>query len=255
MAELTDYLANAPALDVITLTGSGEPLLNSAVGEIITAIKTRWPHIKTALLTNGTLLQDPAIRQSIMALDYVLPSLDAVSPDVFNKINQPHAALDNNAVIQGIIDFAHEYKGALWLEVFILPGINDTSAELARFKEVITRINPARVQLNALDRPAAYAGVAEASQERLEQIAAFMAPLPVEIIARHYKPQIRTDTRQSLTESILATLKRRPCTIEDLAATTGENINTLRVTLGTLQQEQHLKTASVGGRLFYTTGA
>ncbi|MDD5676213.1 MAG: radical SAM protein, partial [Chitinivibrionales bacterium] len=177
LGELSEYLQEAPALDVITLTGSGEPLLNRAIGDIVAAIKSTWPQYKIALLTNGTLLQYPEVRRAVSPVDYVLPSLDAITPSVFKKINQPHASLNNDTVIRGIIDFAHEYKGALWMELFIVPGINDSENELKGLKEALLKIAPARVQLNTLDRPAAFSGVSAASTAQLERIAAFLAPL------------------------------------------------------------------------------
>ena len=87
--ELSRYFNNNPNPDYITFSGAGEPTLNSRLGEILRFIKERWPQVPTAVLTNGSLLYDPAVRQEILASDVVLPSLDAVSDRAFRRIDRP----------------------------------------------------------------------------------------------------------------------------------------------------------------------
>ena len=71
--------------DYITFSGSGEPSLNSKLGKVIEFIKTQKPYIKTAVLTNSTLFDDPDVRQSLLKAELVIPSLDAVSNKAFIK--------------------------------------------------------------------------------------------------------------------------------------------------------------------------
>ncbi|MCL2219109.1 MAG: radical SAM protein [Chitinispirillia bacterium] len=186
IAEIDDYLEGAgnPAPDYVTFGGSGEPTLHSGLGRIIGHIKGRFPAQKLALLTNSTLLSDKQLRRDILLCDLILPSLDAVTDDVFRGVNVPESSLTCEGVINGLTALSSEYKGQLWLEVFISPGINDGDAEIALFKEVITKINPTRVQLNSLDRPGTVNTLSAAPRASLEDIAKRFAPLPVEIIAR-----------------------------------------------------------------------
>ena len=90
IAELTEFLKTNPPLDFITFSGAGEPLLNNKISEIIAFLKTNFPQYKLALITNSTLLSDENIRNEIKNIDLLLPSLDAVSSDVFKKINRPN---------------------------------------------------------------------------------------------------------------------------------------------------------------------
>ena len=53
--ELTDYFANNPKPDYITFSGSGEPTLNSSIGNVLHFIRNRFHDIPVAVLTNGTL--------------------------------------------------------------------------------------------------------------------------------------------------------------------------------------------------------
>jgi wyosine [tRNA(Phe)-imidazoG37] synthetase (radical SAM superfamily) len=177
------------------------------------------------LLTNGTLFHLPEVRSDVLPFDYILPSLDAISPEIFALINRNHKALDVNAMIEGLIIFARQYTGTIWVEVFIIPGINDSPEELAKFKDILTRIKPARVQLNSLDRPGTESNVQQASPQRLHEIAQYLLPLPVEIIARgaYLVPAPQSDTEAIST--IISTIKRRPLSIEEVAALGSITIN------------------------------
>jgi len=120
--ELIDYFNNNPDPDYITFSGSGEPTLNIQIGEVLRYIKQIKPDIPVAVLTNGTMLFEKDVRDALMDADLVLPSLDAVTEEVFQKINRPPGDLTAKKYISGIIDFKNSFKGKIWLEVFILPG-------------------------------------------------------------------------------------------------------------------------------------
>jgi wyosine [tRNA(Phe)-imidazoG37] synthetase (radical SAM superfamily) len=249
--EIDDFLSGAPSPDVITFAGSGEPTLNTALPELLRHIQDRYPQYKTALLTNGSLLYLEELRQSSLAFDFVLPSIDAVRQETFEKINQPAGGLSNRKAIDGLIAFSKIYSGILWVEVFIIPGINDDEVELALLKETLEKVSLDRVHLNTLDRPPAFAGVQSASPERLRQIARFLAPLPVEIISRKAKAGPRISISRRDIDYFLATLRRRPMTVEDLSVTLGKNINEMYVLLDTLYNKKLITTQIVNNRTFY----
>ena len=249
--ELTHYLSTKPSLDHITFGGSGEPTLNTGTGRIVRFLKESYPQYKCALLTNGTLLYLPQVREEVLPFDIVLPSLDAVSDAVFAKVNRPHGKLENNAVIKGLIEFRKSYKGLVWLEVFIVPGINDTPEELALFKKAITEINPDRVQLNSLDRPGTCGWVRPASMEKLQEIAGFFSPLPVEIISRQAKNSPLPQAAERASDSILAMVARRPSTIEEIATLAGLTINEADRILSALVSSHRIEKQVTGNRSFY----
>jgi wyosine [tRNA(Phe)-imidazoG37] synthetase (radical SAM superfamily) len=250
-AELDDFLSTSPILDVVTFTGSGEPTLHSGVGSLITYVRQRYPRYKTALLTNSTLLHIPEVRQSVLAVDYALPSLDAVSDAVFTKINRPSGDIDARMVIDGLVAFSKEYEGILWVEVFIVPGINDSDSELSLLKSVLTAMKLSRVQLNTLDRPGACEWVEPAKPQRLREIARFFAPLPVEIISRNMLPTMPNDSQTATVPAILSILKRRPSTVEDLSIACRASINELQLTLKSLVDKGEITSALTDGKLFY----
>lgn len=223
--ELKDYLTKSPEIDYITFSGSGEPTLCSGIGKIISFIKNNFSQYKLALLTNSTLLNDPTVQQDILNVDVILPSLDAVSEDIFKKINRPCNEIKSKDIINGLINFRNIFKGKILLEVFILPGINDHDEEIKLFKESLSLIKPDLIQLNSLDRPGTESWVTKSKEENLIKIKEYFDPLPVEIIAKFKKGTKITFEQENIENKILSVLYRRPCTLEDLTNTTGLNIH------------------------------
>lgn len=252
IAELSDYLHQNPQLDYVTFGGSGEPTLNTALGKCISFVKEKFPRYKTALLTNGTLFTLPDVRAEVMPVDLILPSVDAISDDAFSKVNRPHSSLDNRCILEGLKALSQEYKGNLWLEVFIIPGVNDNAEELSRFKSYLLEIKPTRVQLNSLDRPGAYEWVKVASAETLKKIAEFFSPLPVEIISRSLRDVPLSEIPDADAEqTILSLLRRRPSTIEELSSVSGITINHLSVLLDKLIKQGDADSETIGNQCFY----
>jgi wyosine [tRNA(Phe)-imidazoG37] synthetase (radical SAM superfamily) len=183
-AELAHFLDSSPVLDFVTFGGSGEPTLNTALGDLIAFVCDSFPQYKTAVLTNGTLLGDSAVRAALMRASVVLPSLDAVLPATFARLNRHCEGIELDTMIEGLVEFSREYTGRILLEVFIIPGLNDSPEEIQLFKSVIARIGPEQVQLNSLDRPGTCEWVTPADRATLERIARELAPLPVKIVSR-----------------------------------------------------------------------
>jgi len=130
IAELLQFMSNNPKIDYFTFSGSGEPTLNSRIGDVLNFIKKEYPKIKTAVLTNGSLLYDKNLRAELLDADVILPSLDAASQDVFEKIDRPNPELNIETYIQGLVDLRKEYSGQIWLEILLLRGYNDSKEEL-----------------------------------------------------------------------------------------------------------------------------
>jgi wyosine [tRNA(Phe)-imidazoG37] synthetase (radical SAM superfamily) len=252
IGELDHYLSTRPALDYVTFAGSGEPTLNTALGEVIQYVKQSFSSYRTALLTNGMLLCQPDVRSEIMPVDLALPSLDAVSDDVFNRINRPFPGITARQMIDGLVAFSRMYKGQLWIEVFIVPGINDTPEELELFKHTLRAISPDRVQLNSLDRPGACDWVKAAAPARLSSIAVYLQPLPVEIISRDAASVLSsTVPSPTIGYTIRDQLRRRPATIEEIAVLCGMTINEARQVLNEMIGQGAIVESIVGGRKFF----
>lgn len=249
--ELKDYFNNNPDPDYITFSGSGEPALNSRIGDIINFIGSLRPDVPIAVLTNGTLFYDKSVRNELSGADLVLPSLDAISQEIFNKINRPVIGLDVHDHIQGLIDFRKEYKGQIWLEVFILPDYNTSKEELIGLKKAIKDIAPDKVQLNSLDRPGTVRDIKEISEKELNHIKDILNFKNIEIV-KSARNRRKIESYSNDTESmILQTLKRRPCTIEDICEISQMNSNEISKYLDVLEKEYLIKRIRKERGIFY----
>jgi len=179
--ELKNYLSENKKPDFITFSGSGEPTLNSGLGYMIDEIK-KITDTPVAVITNSSLISDKQVRKELAKADLVIPSLDAVSENLFKKIDLPHKDLKINDIIEGLIKFRKEYTGKIWLEIMVLKGFNDTKEEFLKFKEIIKKINPDKVQLNTLDRAPAYDIAQKADEKKLNSLKEILETNNLEII-------------------------------------------------------------------------
>ena len=249
--ELKHYFENNPEPDYITFSGSGEPTLNSKIGELLHFIKALKPHIPTAVLTNGTLFYSPKLRKEVLNADVVLPSLDAGTEGVFQKINRPAESLDLEKCIQGLVDFREEFSGKIWLEVLILPGYNDSDEEIAALKKAILRIKPDSVQLNTLDRPGTESNLRAATTIELKSITDAWGLKNVEIIAKAAQRKDIQSYRNDIESTIEETIARRPCTAEDLSQILGMHINEINKYLDVLENDNKINSVRQERGLFY----
>ena len=171
-----------PEVDYLTLCGIGEPTLYKYIGKLIRHLKTNYPSHKLCLITNSTLFGQSELHADLLLCDLIMPSLDAVSEAVFQKINRPHKELNLPQIIEGLISFRKQYFGLLWLEIFFLEGINDTIEELSLLKEACLRIKPDLVQLNSLDRSGLFDWVKKMPHKRMVEIQEYMEPLATRIV-------------------------------------------------------------------------
>ncbi|MFO8066396.1 MAG: radical SAM protein [Bacteroidales bacterium] len=249
--ELSAYFKNNPDPDYITFSGSGEPLLNSRFGDILKFIKKNKPNIPVAVLTNGSLLFDKEVRESLLDADLVLPSLDAASQEVFEAINRPHPSIKIEQYIKGLIDFRKEFNGKIWLEVFILPGYNDHMEELLALKEAIIKIQPDSVQLNTMDRPGTEENLLSASKEVLEKIIKLWNLDNVKIIAAADNRKNIKSYRKDIESAILETINRRPCTLDDLSKILGLHVNEINKYLDSLEKDDKITSVKQNRGIFY----
>ena len=244
------FATNTTAIDYITISGSGEPTLNSGIGDIVRSIKDNIVDIPLAVLTNGTLLYDKNVRDALLAADVVLPSLDAATATGFARINRHHRSITVDRYIEGLVAFRQEYRGKIWLEIFILPGYNDSDAELQALRQAILKIQPDSVQLNTLDRPGTVAGLRGATLVELERIAAALDLECVEIIAAADiggAPSCRKEAESVLLEMIA----RRPCTLDDLVTTLGMPAPAIHTIVAALATAEKIEAVQLDRGLFY----
>ncbi len=254
-AELDNFLAAKPKLDYITFSGAGEPTLYQNLGEVINFLKERYPQYKLALITNSTLFSEEQVRKEVLPCDLLLPSLDAGSDEVLQKINRPNAKITLNEIIEGLICLRKEYKGKIWLETFIIPGINDHHDELVRLKALIGLICPDKVQLNSLDRPGVEEWVKSPSSYQMHEIQLYFRnklDCPVEVISRTYKPPYITPDEDEGLLLLTETLKKHSGTKQYYSKHLSIHVNEVSKLLNCIYAKGHLLLKKKGKRIVYS---
>ncbi len=155
-------------IDYLTFSGTGEPTLNPYIGEIIKRIKKKYK-IPLCLLTNSSLLWDHNLIKKVAKCDLIMASLDAISDDVFYKINRPLPGTYIEYVLIGLKKLVKITKGKVIIEIMLVKGINDTPGELEKLSNAVKDINPHGVFLNTVDRPPVD-NVTGLTKQELEQI-------------------------------------------------------------------------------------
>jgi wyosine [tRNA(Phe)-imidazoG37] synthetase (radical SAM superfamily) len=214
IAELKEKIESGAAIDFLTFSGSGEPTLHSGLGRLIKYAK-KFPGLKTAVITNGSLLWRKDVASDLVEADVALPTLSSVNEESFKRIHRPCPELQLPRIVDGLVEFRKNFKGEIWLEVFIVKGINDTEAEMRALAETVKKINPDRVQLNTSARIPSEEFSLSADQEQMEKLAKILGDR-AEVIADF---RARHDSKKSgaTEDDVLNYLKRRPGTVEDIA--------------------------------------
>lgn len=166
---LAQHDNEAKQLKYITLSGSGEPTLHIRIKDVISGIK-QICNIPVAVITNASLLSEKSVRQELLEADLIVPSLDAVDPDIFTAMNRPSEQIVLSSVVEGLVNLRKEFKGRIWLEVMVVKGINDSLGHMRKFKEIIEQVRPDKIQLNSPVRTTAEPDVLPVTRAKLEKI-------------------------------------------------------------------------------------
>jgi wyosine [tRNA(Phe)-imidazoG37] synthetase (radical SAM superfamily) len=238
------------SVDYIAISGSGEPTLNLAIGKVIEGIKELTP-TPVAVITNSSLLHHGEVREAIIQADVVMPSLDAVTPSVFETINRPHPSLDVAQIIQSLADFRSEYAGQIWLEILLCRGVNDGREEIEELQQAIRTIKPDKVQLNTVVRPAVEDYASTLLPDRMEQIRTSLGG-DAEIIAE-FEGHGQTIAGKHVEEKVIHLIQRRPVTPDDLARTLGLHHLEITKILDKLTKEGRITYRVFNQQLYYET--
>ncbi|STO32161.1 molybdenum cofactor biosynthesis protein A [Fusobacterium necrogenes] len=155
--------------DYITFSGSGEPTLSKDIGEIIDWIKEHTD-VKVCVITNGLLLDDSVVVNEIKNADLIIPTLNSVDNMIFKKINRPSVSSDVLQIMAGLKNLSEKYLGEIYLESFIIEGLNDSDEHTEKMVKFLKNIKFTKLQLNSLDRVGTEKWVKATSQEILRRI-------------------------------------------------------------------------------------
>ena len=155
--------------DYITFSGSGEPTLSKDLGKIINWIKSNT-EAKVCLITNSLLLDNDEVVSEVLEADLIIPTLNSVDDEIFHKINRPDKDIHISSLMSGLKKLSEKYKGEVFLETFIVEGVNDNKEHIEKMAEFLKNIRFTKLQLNSLARKGAENWVKPASLECLNKV-------------------------------------------------------------------------------------
>ena len=142
--------------DYITFSGSGEPTLSLDLGNISKAIKEDLKYKgKICLITNSLLLANKQVTKELEYIDLIVPTLNTLKQDIFEKIVRPDYRTSVDEIKKGFINLNNSnYKGKIWIEIFILENINDSEENFIEIADFLNseNIRYDKIQLNTIDR-------------------------------------------------------------------------------------------------------
>jgi wyosine [tRNA(Phe)-imidazoG37] synthetase (radical SAM superfamily) len=141
------------AIDYLTLVPDGEPTLDLHLGEEIKLLRKLG--LKIAVITNSSLIWKTDVREELLMADWVSLKVDALSSDVWRKVNRPHGSLSLGRILEGISEFARVFKGELATETMLIQGFNDRAEEIEEISVFVAGLKPKKSYISVPIRPPA----------------------------------------------------------------------------------------------------
>lgn len=240
-------------IDWVTFVGSGETTLNSELGWMIKRTK-EITDLPVAVITNGSLLYLPEVRNELLFADAVLPTLDAGNPDLYRKINRPHPEITYERLISGLTAFRREYKGKLWVEVMLVQGLNDTRETLIEIANALKDVNPDEIHINLPTRPPVEKWVRPPTEESVNLAMGIFGELAH--VVRPADGYFDLGVGDDLEEAVIGIITRHPMRQEELERALEQWAPTeVQKTLDNLLASGKALVVERNGVLFWSSGS
>lgn len=247
-AELERWLAEDGQADYITFAGSGEPTLYSRLGELIDFIKN-LTDIPVIVLSNGTLFHRLDVCEEAAKADIVKMSLSAWDEQSFQRINRPAPGLSFKTALAGERNFRAVFSGQLWLEVFLMEGINAAQEQVEKIAAIVAEIAPDKIHLNTAVRPPAEESARPVAKEMLEALCDLFVPR-AEMIASFDVASL-AETNELGVDELVGLIGRHPSTAAQLAAISGGTKEAIQAVLAPLIEAGRLQIEVRAGEIYY----
>jgi len=246
LEELKNYLKDVKEYDVVTLVGDGEPTLFEGMGDLIRGIK-KLTDKPVAVITNGALLYEEAVREELMEAHIVLPSLDAYDKKSFKAVNRPYGTIRFEDVLSGLKKFSLKYKGQLWIEIMLVKGMNDSPEALEAFKEILKGIHYEKVFINAPVRPPAESYVETPEDGVIEKFAGGLNAYSINHLTdSEFSSGIRDDF-----EAVLSIIARHPMNQHEIGSFIKSRRGDAKGILDRLNEDQAIDKLNYKGYVTY----
>ena len=162
-----DILKKECKIDYITFVPDGEPTLDINLGVEIELLKSL--NIPIAVLTNASLMWREDVRMDLLKADLVSIKIDAVSEELWKRINRPHPSLKLDEILDGILEFSREFKGVIITETMLINGFK-YEKEAKEIADFISKLKLAKAYIAIPTRPPAESWVRPAKEEVINTV-------------------------------------------------------------------------------------
>jgi len=151
--KVKDAREKEESIDYLSFVPDGEPTLDINLGKEIDMIRSLSLGIKIAVITNSSLIWDKKVRDVLAKADWVSVKIDAVSKNIWHRIDRPHGSLKIRKILDGMSDFSDSFNGYFVTETMLIQDINDNSSELEMIADFISKLNIKKSYVSIPTRP------------------------------------------------------------------------------------------------------
>jgi wyosine [tRNA(Phe)-imidazoG37] synthetase (radical SAM superfamily) len=249
------YHRNIKDIDYITFSGTCEPTLNPALGEMIDGIR-QISSVPICVITNSSLAGRDDVRQSLAKADLVVATLVSGYYKTFENINRPASGILLADIIEGLASLSHMGTCRLSIEVMFVgsdkSGYNTSDSEISRLADILEYIDPDEIEVLTITRPPAESSLKAVDEIRLKEIASYfdsrLGRRKVCLVLRGIRKRRSNIKHENIGEEVYDLILRRPCTTEQIIASLGLNRATLIPVLeemkfrGVIEEVREIKT-------------
>ena len=152
-------------VDYLTFVPDGEPTLDVSFGKEIELLKPLG--IKIAIISNASLIWQEDVRDDLCKADWVSLKIDAVSEDIWHRVNRPHKSLQLDKIFRGILGFSRTFKGKLATETMLIKDISDNTEEIGKIVNLIAGLKDTKSYISIPTRPPAETWVKPATEHAI----------------------------------------------------------------------------------------
>lgn len=154
-------------IDYISFVPDGEPTLDKNLGEEIELLRDF--EIPIAVLTNSSLINREDVQNDLFKADLVSLKIDAVTEQIWRKVDRPLGTLDLDEIKEGIKTFTRNFNGKVITETMLINSI-DYSEEAEKIAQFIAQLDIDEVYVSIPTRPPAEKWVKPPSEEVINYV-------------------------------------------------------------------------------------
>jgi len=155
------------SIDYLTFVPDGEPTLDINLGKEIELVRSLGK--KVAVITNASLIWMEDVRDELSKADWVSLKIDAISSDIWHKINRAPGSLELDKILQGVSKFSCTFKGELNSETMLIKDVNDSDDEIEKISDFISNLKTKKSYISIPTRPPAESWVKQPSEQKINK--------------------------------------------------------------------------------------